>query len=461
MINIHTIQSLTERQPALIPDITKTWKIGQVLNATAENSLTPNDKILLRIGPSLLEAKTPVALKTGESFKLLVKSLGDVPVLKIQTMLNSIRPPAGGTTQVAAQNLKNFIAQQQDLTGLLQLSKQLIENPTIPKTLKQQLTQLNQQLPGFERATQAKTLKNLIQNNGVFLESKIKSLQNNTQKQTVIQQDIKTQLLKINAQLNTALPGLIAKTHTIITTPTSTNINTAIEPLVKQFIKGEISLAKLATALTIQLPERHNQLIQQVLTTSDNSLLPKELKDTISLLLSHIQQQPNPKQIRDNLSSLLKTMESLQELKTGIEGALAKITSQQLTVLTREPDSLLLLLFDLYLKHKNEHHLIQFQIEQEQSSSDPDTTDWNISLNFNFKELGPIQAKLHLSGNAISTVFRAEQKATAQTISKEVHLLDAALQRIGFNVIKMDVTQGSIIEPRNIPKNVRLLDEKV
>ncbi len=81
-----------------IPDVTKTWKVGQVLNATAERNAKAHDNTLMRIGQSILEAKTPVALKAGDALKLLVMSLGDRPVLKIQTAAS---PPL-----IAAQNLK-------------------------------------------------------------------------------------------------------------------------------------------------------------------------------------------------------------------------------------------------------------------------------------------------------------------------------------------------------------------
>jgi len=459
MINISAIPSLSKILTEPVSDVTKTWKVGQVLNATAERNANAQDNVLIRIGQSLLEAKTPVALKNGDALKLLVKSLGETPVLKIQTA-------ASPAPQIAAQNLKSFIGRQQDLTSLLHLSQKIIENSSTPKMIKQQLVDLKQQLPSVVQLTQAKTLKKLIQNSGIFLESKLNHLHHHAQQQNTLRQhapqnallnhDVKSQLLRISAQLQSDAPELAVKSPITITR----NLGTVIDPLVKQFIKGEINITQLSTLLTTQLPKKHSQLIQQVLTTADISLLPKELKNSFTILLNHLQQQANPKQMQDNLSGQLKTMELLQDLKAGVDGALAKITSQQLTILTRETDNLLLLLFDIVLKDKNENHLIQFRLEQEKSAKDKKTSSWTVALNFNFKELGPVQARLHLTDNHISTVFRAEQENTANNISKQINLLDTAFRRIGFDAINLDVSRGNISKARDFPKNVHILDEK-
>lgn len=459
MINISATPSLSKILTAPVPDVSKTWKVGQILNATAERNVPAQNNVLIRIGQSILQAKTPVALNAGEPLKLLVKSLGNTPVLKIQT---SASPPE----RTVASNLKSFIGRQQDLTGLLQLSQKIIDMPATTKALKQQLNNLNQQLPSITQATQATTLKNLIKNSGIFLESKLNHLQQQALQHDVLQhvqlrhhmlnQDIKSQLLRISAQLQGDMPELTAKSQI---TPTK-SIQAVLDPLVKQFIKSEINLTQLATQLTIQLPKNQSQLIQQALTISETTLLPKALQNSFTLLLNHIQQQAMPKQIQDHLSGQLKTMELLQELKTGIDGALAKITSQQLTTLTREADSLLLLLFDIYLKDKTENHLIQFRLEQEKSEQEPNCSSWTVALNFNFNGLGPIQARLHLTNNHLSTVFCAEKENTAKEISKQINLLDTAFRHIGFDTINLDVTQGSISKPQDLAKNVHLLDEK-
>ncbi len=468
MINIPTIPSLSKIHTQPVADITKTWKVGQVLNATAERNANAQGNALMRVGQTILQAKTPIALQAGDSLKLLVKSLGDTPLLKIQTAAATTIQQV--TAQIAAQNLKSFIARQMDLTAVLSLSQKIITSPDISKILKQGLIDLNRNLPTVEQAIQAKTLKTLMQNSGVFLESRLKLLPStikpglppqNTQQSVALLHDVKAQLLRISAQLTSVVPELATKAPMAL----SKDIQAVIDPLIKQYIKGDISLIKLSTLLSIELPKNQSQLLQQILsrdtlTAADKTLLVGELKKSFTVLLNHLQQQANAKQVQDQLSSLLKNMDMLKELKIGIDGALAKITSQQLTTLTREADSLLLLLFGICLKDKTEEHLIQFRLQQEKPAKDKDVSSWTVELNFNFNELGSVQAKLRLVDNNISTVFRAQRESTVKSISNEINLLNTAFSRIGFEVINLNVTQGSVADTSDLVKGIHLLDEK-
>lgn len=463
MINIPPIPSLSKVHTQAVADITKTWKVGQVVNATAERNANAQANALLRVGQTMLQTKTPVALQAGDSLKLLVKSTGDIPLLKIQTAA-VIAPQVA--TKIAVQNLKSFIARQLDLTALLSLSQKIITSPDISKMLKQGLINLNRNMPTVEQAIQAKTLKLLIQNSGVFLESKLKHLQtpspsHNAQQLAVLTQDVKGQLLRINAQLTGEMPELAIKQLSNL----SKNLSSVVDPIIKQYIKGDINLIKLSTLLSVELPKNQSHLLQQLLTrdtlaAADKTLLVGELKKSFTVLLNHLQQQTNAKQVQDQLSSLLKSMDMLKELKTGVDGVLAKITSQQLTTLSRESDSLLLLLFGICLKDKTEEHLIQFRMQQEKPAKQKEASSWTVELNFNFNELGSVQARLRLTDNNISTMFRAQQQSTVKNISNQLHLLNTAFSRIGFDGINLNVTEGCVKETNDLVKGIRLLDEK-
>lgn len=65
MINIPPVPANTEIRGPLIPDVTKAWKLGQLLNATVARDASANDTVLIRMGLTTLEAKTPIPLRAG------------------------------------------------------------------------------------------------------------------------------------------------------------------------------------------------------------------------------------------------------------------------------------------------------------------------------------------------------------------------------------------------------------
>ena len=414
-----------------------------MLNATAQTDADAQGKALLRIGQHILETRTPVALKTGDQLKLLVKTLGETPLLSIQ-----------GTTSEAtkiARQLRHFIGHQQDITPLLKLAQASRDNPLLPQDVRQRLADLVSRIPSLEQATTAPGLKRIIQNSGIFLENKL--VRNETRQ---IEQDIKNQLLRISTQIRSELPRLT----TAQTSPGSAIEFKALPDVINRFVRGDISLKELS-AIFSSLPKSSSSLVQQVFLTQNTSALPKELVSSFTQLLTYIQQQANPRQIIETLSSQLKSMPLLLELQTSIDSTLAKITSQQLTPLLRDSDNLLLLLFGLPLKDKNENYLIHFRLEQEKRADDPASSNWLVTLNFEFKSLGPIQAKLHLIENHISTLFQAEKPETAQLIKQQINLLHMAFARAGLEPVSIDVSLGKIDTPKDIPgDSIHILDEK-
>ena len=84
-----------------------------------------------------------------------------------------------------------------------------------------------------------------------------------------------------------------------------------------------------------------------------------------------------------------------------------------------------------------------------------------VVLDFNFKDIGQIQAKLHLTDNNISTVFLAENKNTVINIENKIDILNTAFKKIGFDAINLGVTQGNIEQAGYLPRGIQILDETV
>ncbi len=442
MINIPPIKLSTEIKTSPLPDISKTWKIGQLLSATAERGGSAQSQVLLRLGQYTLEARTPIALKTGDSVQLLVKSLGDTPLLSIQS-------PAR-TPSVAAEQLKLYIANQQDLKAVLDVMHKVSLDSLLPRQIKTSVDVFLNSQASIEQLLRPSQIRHWLNNSGIFLESKLH--QTNP---TGIQQDIKAQLFRLNHLLETAEPGLkIARGAS----------NDDIEVIVNRYIKGDLNLKQLARQLVSLLPPTQQLGLQKLVTEAvrifPGSLPQAVIPANLLPLMVHIQQQPHSREQLESLLSQLKTLSLLLELKTTVSHALAKIISQQLIPLTRETDMPLLLLFDLLIKDRDNSELIKFKIEQDSNSSEQQNTGWNVTLNFDFTSLGPIQARIHLLNQQIATVFQAEKPSTVHIIEQHIEQLQAAYTRAGLDVINLDVAQGEIHSSHDIPNSVHILDEK-
>ncbi len=439
MINIPPIKPSAEIRAELLPDISKTWKIGQVLNATVESGGEALHKILLRIGQLQVETRAPLPLKHGDQIKLLVKSLGETPLLSIQ---GSPDKPA-----LAAEQLRGVIARQQDLGSFMQLARQRINDERLPAEVQNRLRDLLRQLPDTRQLLDPQQFKRLVKNSGIFLEPRL--LQNAAEPA----RDIKAQLMQLGETLRqadpeTARPPVTAETKAA-----------RIDRAIQAFVNGNTSLSRLADQLLLGLSTDEVNDLRDFLAARQPQI-PPALAVKLEALIQHLQQQAQPRQLMDNLFSLLKNLPLIHELKNAVDQALAKITSQQLMPLTRDADSPLLLMFDLPVREKDRLQHFQFRIEEENHGADKNHNSWTVTLYFDMPPLGPVQARLHLIEQSISTVFQAEKTATAKIIRQHMELLKSAYVRAGFQVGQLDVINGrpQAFEPPT--SGAHIVDEK-
>ncbi|MCW8855277.1 MAG: flagellar hook-length control protein FliK [Gammaproteobacteria bacterium] len=445
MINIPPIKPRTDIKTEILGDITKTWKVGQVLNATVDKGGQAMEAVQLRIGQLLLESRSPVALKTGDNIQLLVKQLGIEPLL-------SIKSPAS-SRDTAIQLLRNYINNQQDIKPLLQISQKLLTSDHLDTDIKLKLQQLIDSIAKPQQVTDTKQLKTLIQKTGVFLEPRLLQSSRMELKPGIISQDMKSQLQVISQQIKAELP--------VNQTPADSR-GVKIDQVISQYLGGEISIKALGQFLSTQLPaEKLSLLLNQLQKNQNFTPQIKELlPQSIIQLLTHIQNQPNSKSLTDTLISLFIKLPILNDLKTNIDNLLNKIISQQLLPLTKDADSPQFFLFDLPVKHNKETTVFQFRIDEEKNPDKDKESSWSVLINFEFEELGPIQVKIKLYENNISTLFHAEKLTTADKINEHLSLLESALKSAGFNIGNISVLENRIQQPRNIPRDIHFLDEK-
>ncbi len=463
MINIPPIQQSTNIKSKLISNVTQSWKVGQVLNATTQRGGEAQSNVLIKVGELTLEAKTPVALTSGQPVKLLVKSLAENSSVTKLPLLSIISNPSltADSTNLASLKLRQFIAVQQSFTQLQQLSDKVLANqaPTdkLPNELKTLLSNLQNTLFLNPQKISSAQLKQQISNSGIFLESKILS-QSNQQKSNVnLNNDFKFQLLTIKAELAALLPP---KTSSDVFSLSPQQL-TQLQAIIKSPINSatENPLNRLTDKLFTLLPRESIAQLSSLLSgqTVNTVTVSKELQSLAKTLILSLQQNAN--QTAQPLQEKLQYRLLLQDLNQQLEQSINKITGQQLQPMSRDADNFLLLLFNLTFKDQHERFDIDFRIQQETQKQDETESAWTVTLSFNFKTLGKVQSKIHLFENQLSSVFQAEYISTANKIKKLLPLLESALTTAGLNVTNLSVENGPIKNKPYSDLHINLLDE--
>jgi len=465
MINIPPIKQSSAVKPELIPDITKSWKVGQVLSATTQRGGEALSKVLIRVGQHTIEAKTPVTLQDGQEIKLLVKSLTDnqttnsVVKLPLLSIIET-SPIISNSSKQAALKLRQFIAIQQSFSQLQQLANELISNKAntdkLPDTLKNLLNNLQNTLQLSSKGISPAQLKQQILNSGVFLESKLLQQQTPATEKSFIN-DFKYQLLTIKAELSKLTPIKVQATNQTLT-PQQLN---QLQSLIKEYANrpGHAQLIELADKLIALLPKTSIAQMTSLLGGKTTELVTlNEIQSLTKLIITT--SQPHGLQLPLQLQEQLHYRLMLLDLNLQIEQSISKITSMQLQPMSREGDNMVLLLFNLVFKDNHERFDIDFRIQQETENNDNNEENWSVTLTFNFKTLGKVQSIIHLNGHQISSMFHTELSTTAEKIKQLLPLLESALKKTGLTLVNLSVDDKLLSNKPYVSDQVNLLDEK-
>lgn len=462
MINIPPIKPSTSIQTELISNVSKTWRVGQVLNATTQRGGEALSKVLIKLGEHTLEAKTPVKLETGQEIKLLVKAAGENNLTKLPLL--SILPADTPLekSQIASFKLRQFITLQTSFSTTQQNVQLLLANKQatnlLPKELVAQLAKLQNslQLRPDQGVTSPQQLKQLVENSGIFLESKLKTATDHKLlTENVISNDFKNILLKTSS--------LLSKINATSQQYLADNVK--ITPEVKNLIQQIIlnSSGKPATLVDSLISNLPRPLLHQVVVllngANSNPPATSQAQMIADMVLQNLHNTITPQQKLNEISTLLHTKLLLLDLAQQIDRSLSQITSLQLQPLSREVDTLTLLLFNLIMKDKEESTDINFKFEQESETSETDS--WRITVIFNFRTLGKIQSSIHLKDRQVSTIFQCEKESTSNAICKNKLLLENKLQQAGFETVGTLVKTSPLQENLIVHTQTHLLDENV
>jgi len=188
----------------------------------------------------------------------------------------------------------------------------------------------------------------------------------------------------------------------------------------------------------------------------------------IGNLLKQNGSQPQTATTATTAQTTASVMESgftklLEMLFRQAEGGLARVQLNQLASLPTEDTTRQAWQFEVPVKHQDHVDSFLIRLEQEQSNSKQGDTQpvWYVTLTFDIDPLGPVQAKISLHDDEVSTMFVAEKADSAELLNRRMYDLNQAFLDSGLNVGKLLARRGST-EPEPVTNVTRspLLDEK-
>jgi hypothetical protein len=146
---------------------------------------------------------------------------------------------------------------------------------------------------------------------------------------------------------------------------------------------------------------------------------------------------------------------ALNELQQQTEGSLARLQLNQLASLPDSTEPQPSWLLELPLRHQAQVDLFHLRIGHEASGSSEEAATgrpWVVNLAFDLPGLGPVQARVAVLGEQVSTTFWAEHAGTTQAFQTHLQTLSQNLQQAGLGVGDLVCHTGAAPQPPAGPR---------
>ena len=245
---------------------------------------------------------------------------------------------------------------------------------------------------------------------------------------------------KINAVIN--LTANLLHRSRVPDITESTNAPAPIDKMITQDLKG--ALLGLLHHLDVEV----NKISPPLTMDPGKNSLVNALPQFLGLLINKHPTELTQKQLRTQLIQLMHQYTL---------GSLAKIQLQQIhsinqqlsqTDVTQPNQSWQ---FDIPVRHGQEVHPLQIQMEQQWIEEQQDahtksshrTRQWNVMLNFDLPVVGKLYAQLGLLGNNLNAKFWAEHEQTLIEAGRKLDSLTQQLEKEGINVTHIQCVPGA------------------
>jgi hypothetical protein len=380
------------------PSLLSEWRVGALLQAIAVRDAA-SGQLWLDIGGQRHNARLASGNNTGPANGevLNVRVLRNSPVLALETL--SSAPPAADTeTNVVADAMRRFVPRQESpslmLANLSWLAQGKNGAEEMPRAVTQAATQLWQALPDAESLGDPKTLANAILRSGTFLEANLADTSRGTTDPKVLVNDLKSLMLTLSRTLR--------ESGARPTAAHSDNAMNAAPPTAR----GPLTALHAAPA---------------------------------------------------TFSMIEGTEQQLNELSRQTDGAIARLTTTQITNTAPDP-ALQSMLIELPVRHEDRASMLRLRVEHDESRKRQGGADsWSVEAAMDLGPVGALHAKVTLTGHRIGVQLRAESPAMVNALSARAGELEAILREAGLEIDRVVCLHGMPVGDTGA-RPARLLD---
>jgi hypothetical protein len=495
--------STATRSPAL------QWQVGQLLQATVTESNA--GKVLLSIGNRPVTTETSLPLEKGQQLTVQVRSLGELPVLKIASPLREAP---------IAEAIRLLLPRQGQMTPLLANLGLLARtpNPPVPPLITEAVRALVRQLPSPQAVSTPEGLKKAFIESGIFLENQLRKPPGPASTALAATSDFKANLLRL-VQLVRNWPGSSGQSTAQTAAPSSRPTAPGIPAAPLSAAPAPHAAAPVTTGINIHPGTTHTGLPPSTpsapagteQTTANRppeaSATPEQVRRAVQATATGRPQAPTQPAAQSSITTTAAAIDSSRaasqvpaaaaainspplrgsvpvaqsavqasvdllnrlgnvraDLLLQGEAALTRLQLNQLAALPREGErGLLEWLFELPIRRGDDIDLWSLRLfrdpRQRQQDNEGHTPSWSVQLAFDLPGLGPVQARVQLSGEQVSTHFWTQREQTLPLLNSHLHELRQAMTAAGLDVGELKCRTGCM--PAEKPgDNQPLISEK-
>lgn len=454
---LRLIPTTTQQQPLPLPEL----RLGQQVAVEVVKLLA--EKRLL-VAPSLLNTKASAPQVSGQQrlpaqIDVDISALkqgfrpGDkltLEVLKEQPLAVQLKAASPSRAELIQQYQRQVLPQLTAATNTtLSVINQLKPEHLTTESVRQGISQLMQGLTDRQSLQQPEGLRQALNNSGLFLEKRL--LQQSPQ--TVIKQDLKANLLQLAQQLKTELaqpPSKLAE-NPALQNALPKQVQTALQQLTKpQALRALPALVQPALASQGQTP---GQLLLSLLTALSTTASQQTTAQTLpTSVTTGVQAFIQAREVLSNNAATQTALRALEwqvlrDLLREVESASARIQFNQLSMVrdVDSPTNVNVWLFDLPVKDKHQLDRLQLRLEQHSPSlTEDEEAIWQVQLNLETQNLGPMQARISLHKEDVKVVLLAEREESAALLANHINALNQRLAKLGVNVSHLSCRQAPV-----------------